>query len=341
MRRWLALVAAGAAALAAPGGALAADHLYLDVSARLGGSLAGWRLSVHVDSGDVYSTSDPTPVDPASLTRGGFVFVQLTRRKGRVDERHDVAGTPTSDTIRFDGEAGDVDLRGELGRALTLRMTIAATGSPTPTSRLACTGGSFVSAPVRLDGTLILATQTRLFGTIRLASIAGRLIYNLGGPVERCFDYPIPDAVCTAPPYEDLSATSLVQPGESGARPRAALGARWSTKERFVYLAWHTYPDGPASPDWAHALFVDVRRRPFSGPATRLRVRFPASGPLRGSGVLTTRGASAIADPECGTVDVTSAGSFDGVFRGVWHGWGRLTFHASWAGQYAAARPLR
>ena len=341
MRRWLALAAAGAAAFAAPGGARAADHLYLDASTRLGGTLAGWRLSVHVDSGDVYSTSDPSPVDVSPLTRGGFVFVQLARRKGRIDERHDVAGTPTSDTIRFDGEAGDVDLRGELGKAVTLRMAIAATGPPTPTDRLACTGGSFVSVPVRLTGTLALATKTRFFGTIRLASIAGRLIYNLGGPVDRCFDFPIPDTTCTPPPYEDLSATSLVQPGDAGARPRAVLGARWSTKERFVYLAWHTYPDGAASPDWAHALFADVRRRPFSGKPTSLRVRFPTSGPLRGSGVLTSRAASRIDDPDCRTAEVASSGSFDGVFRGVWHGWGRLTFHASWAGRYEAVRPFR
>jgi hypothetical protein len=169
MRRRLLLVVAGAAALAAPAGTRAADHLDLDASTPLGGALSGWRLAVHVDSGDVYATDEAG--EPSPLTRGGYVRIRLVRRAGPVDERHDLIGLPTSDTIAFDGTAGALDVRSELGSSLAIRMTISTAGAATPTNALACAGGAFVSVPVRLAGTFDLATAA---GPPPLGSAADR-----------------------------------------------------------------------------------------------------------------------------------------------------------------------
>ncbi|HYZ78419.1 MAG TPA: hypothetical protein VE596_13700 [Gaiellaceae bacterium] len=84
MRRRLLLVLAGAAALAAPPGARAADHLYLDASTRSAApSRAGGSPCT-----PARATSTPTDEagDPSPLTRGGYVRVRLVRR-GRARRR--------------------------------------------------------------------------------------------------------------------------------------------------------------------------------------------------------------------------------------------------------------
>jgi hypothetical protein len=334
MRRCrLALVVVGAAAFAAPAGARAADHLSLDASTRLGGALAGWRLAVHADSGDVYATDDPATQSP--LTRGGYVRVRLVRRAGAADERHDLIGLPTSDTIAFDGTAGTLDVRSELGSALAIRMAISTAGTATPTNALACTGGSFVSVPVRLRGTFVLATGTRLFGTLRPAALSGRLISNRGGHVAGCFDRPV--AACT--PGEELSASVVLGPG--AARPAVVLGAVWAPRERYAYAAWISYLDGPADPEWKHQLFVDLPRRPFAGPPRHLRFRLPAHGPLRGSGLLRTTRVASTPAPECGSVETQASGSLEGTFGAVYHGWGRLKLPGRMNAEYDSQRPAR
>ena len=332
MSRRVALVGAVVAALAAPGGARAADHLYLDASTALGGRLAGWRLAVHVDSGDVYATLDPSDFSP--LTRGGYVRLRLVRRARGVDERHDLVGLPKSDTIAFDGGAGAVDARSELGSTAALRMTFAPTGAATPTNALACTGGAFVSAPVRLSGTLSLATRTRLFGTVRSTSLAGRLIYNAGGHVAECFTQPIP--ACT--PGEELRASLVLGPG--AARPIVVLGASWTPKERLAYAGWISYLDGPADPEWRHQLYVDLARRPFTGGPRKLRLRLPKRGPLRGSGVFTGRDVGTFPAAECGGVEIHAFGPLDGTFRAAFHGWGPLKLRRLKA-EYDTERPAR
>ena len=334
MRRRLLLVVAVAAALAAPGAARAADHLSLDASTRLGGALSGWRLTVHADSGDLYATDD---VDPSPLTRGGYVRVRLVRRAGRVDERHDLIGLPTSDTIAFDGTSGTgaLNVRSELGSSLAIRMTISPTGAPTPTKALSCAGGTFVSVPVRLAGQFELATGTRLFGTLRPASLSGRLIYNTGGHVSECFDQPV--AVCTA--GEELRASVALGPG--AARPVVVLGAVWAPKERYAYAAWSSYLRGPAEPEWKHQLFVDLPRRPFSGKLRKLRLRLAPRGPLRGSGVFAGRRIGTFPAPECGGPEIHAFGPLEGTFRADFHGWGRLKLPGRLNAEYDTERPAR
>jgi hypothetical protein len=333
MRRRLLFVVAGAAALAAPAGARAADHLSLDASTRLGGALSGWRLAVHADSGDLYATDDAG--EPSPLTRGGYVRVRLVRRAGLVDERHDLIGLPTNDTIAFDGTAGALDVRSELGSSLAIRMTVSATGTPTPRNALSCTGGAFVSVPVRLVGTFDLATGTRFFGRLRPSSLSGRLIYNTGGHVSECFSQPV--AVCT--PGEELRASVALGPG--AARPVVVLGAVWAPKERYAYAAWSSYLRGPADPEWKHQLFVDLRRRPFSGPIRRLRLRLAPRGPLRGSGVFAARRIGTFPAPECGGVEIHAFGSLEGTFRADFHGWGRLKLPGRLNAEYDTERPAR
>jgi hypothetical protein len=333
MRRWLAVALAGAAALAAPAGARAADHLSLDASTRLGGVLAGWRLAVHADSGDLYATDDPA--GQSRLVRGGYVRVRLARRVGAVDERHDLIGLPTSDTISFDGTAGMLDVRSELGSSLAIRMAISTTAPATPTNALACTGGSFVSVPVRLSGTFVLATHTRLFGTLRPTALSGRLVFNDGGHVAGCFDQPVP--VCT--PGEELQAS--VVPGPGAARPEVVLGAVWAPKERFAYAAWASYLDGPADPEWKHQLFIDLRLRPFAGAPRHLRLRLPTGGPLRGSGVLRNTNVGSFPAPECGSVEIHAFGPLEGTFHADFHGWGRLKLPGRMNAEYDSERPAR
>jgi hypothetical protein len=333
MRRRLLLVVAGAAALAVHAEGRAADHLYLDASTRLGGALSGWRLAVHADSGDVYATDDPGA--PSPLTRGGYVRVRLVRRAGPVDERHDLIGLPRSDTIAFDGSAGALDVRSELGSTLAIRMTISPTGAATPTNALSCSGGAFVSVPVRLAGRFDLATGTRLFGRLRPSSLSGRLIYNTGGHVGECFSEPV--AVCT--PGEELRASVALGPG--AAEPVVVLGAVWAPKERYAYAAWSSYLRGPADPEWKHQLFVDLRRRPFSGPLRKLRLRLPPRGQLRGSGVFAGRRIGTFPAPECGGVEIHAFGPLEGTFRADFFGWGRLKLPGRINAEYDTERPTR
>ena len=333
MTRRVALVLAVLTALAVPDVAHAADHLSLDAATPLGGALAGWHLAVHVDSGDLHATDDAADVSP--LTRGGYVRIRLVHRAGTVDERHDLVGLPTSDTIAFDGNAGAVDLRSELGRTAALRMTIAPTGAATPTNGLACTGGSFASAPVRLSGTLSVATGTKLFGTLRATSLAGRLIYNTGGHVAECFTQPV--EVCSR--GEELQASAVLGPG--AARPIVVFGASWAPKARLAYAAWVSYLDGPADPEWRHQLYVDLARRPFAGRLRKLRLRLPRRGPLRGSGVFTARDVGTFPAADCGGADVRAFGPLDGTFRAAFHGWGLLKLPGRLKAEYDAERPAR
>jgi hypothetical protein len=146
-------------------------------------------------------------------------------------------------------------VRSELGSSLAIRMTISTTGAATPTNALACAGGTFVSVPVRLTGSFALVTGTKLFGRLRPSSLSGRLIYNTGAHVRKCFDQQV--AVCT--PGEEPVA---LDPG--AARPVVVLGAVWAPKERYGYAAWSSYLRGPADPEWhlrlpaAHTADVEV-----------------------------------------------------------------------------------
>ena len=314
-----------------PAGARAADHLYLDASTRLGGALSGWRLAVHADSGDVYATDEAG--EPSPLTRGGYVRVRLVRRAGFVDERHDLIGLPTSDTIAFNGTAGALDVRSELGSSLAIRMTISATGAATPTNALACAGGAFVSVPVRLVGTFALATGTRLFGRLRPSSLSGRLIYNTGGHVSECFGQQVP--VCS--PGEELRA--------SWPSARARHGPwSWSAPSGRRRSAMRTRPGAPTSAAPPTRSGSTSSSSTSGGGRSRARSGSSACGSRRvdrGSGLFAGRRIGTFPAPERGGVEIHAFGPLEGTFRADFRGWGGLKLPGRMNAVYDTERPPR
>jgi hypothetical protein len=154
MRRLCVVLAA--LALAAPAGARASDHLWLDARASLPG---GWDLRL---SG---GNDEPAALD-----------VTLHLRRRGAEEYHGYG--PVQDDLTFDGTSGHLRVQGPLEADLALQTT----GLPTPDLTLACPGTPMQNVAVALRGTLRLRTGLPLLGTIRIGSLTGWIEYNDGPP---------------------------------------------------------------------------------------------------------------------------------------------------------------
>jgi hypothetical protein len=315
-RRSVVVMVAVGAALALPARGHAADHVVLDISptriaapvsakaskqerARVK-ALTPWRLHGRVVGRDFYRFGDPE-IFGVSLSR--------SFPSGRGDELHAFRAAPRQ-TVTFDGQRGRWEAR--FGNALTLRMEIAATGAPQPSeSPLPCRG-TFARVPVSLRGTFVLRTGTKLFRTIRRVTLAGQMTFAPVGLVD-CT--PLPTPVCgrssTLSLSHQLSRTSdaalLMSPDEKG----------WTTL---------TFADRSAASSagytWYHVMYA-LGFNPLSGQLPTIAARLASPLPIQGSGTFKAQKTSTETNGACRTVLTT--GTFNGLFRVRFAGWGTRT----------------
>jgi hypothetical protein len=304
MRRLCVVLAA--LSLAAPAGARASTHLWLDVrSSRLSpAGLGGWQLRFTGATDD--NLSEAGAPDHGSFGAG------LLLQRPRFEETHGYAPGGTAE-ISFDGFAGQLRIDRASNGALAADLRIQATGMPTPHLAEACPGSPMLEVPVRLVGTLTLETGTRFFGTVRTAALSGTILYN-DGPPGACY------ATADAPPSICGHGTMLY----SNADLARFVTVRWETPPLYRVASIVFRP--PSEPGWGHALEVRLRRSPFSGGLGSLRAAV-RTGPLRGSmRFQLSRRQQDTPDPRCPGPLVTRArGTLTGRFVAAFHGWGTRT----------------
>jgi hypothetical protein len=315
-RRSIVLVVAVGATLSLPALGRAADHVVLDISptriaavvsakaskqerARVK-ALAAWRLHGRVVGRDFYRLGDAE-----------IFGVTLSRSfpGGRGNELHAFRAAPKQ-TVTFDGHRGWWEAR--FGNGLTVSMEIAETGAQQPTdSPLPCLG-TFAKVPVSLRGTFVLRTGTKFFKTIRRITLSGFVSFAPAGLVD-CT--PMPSAVCgessTLALSQRLSRTSdamlLMSPDQNG----------WTTL---------SFADRGAASSagytWYHVMYA-LGSNPLSGQLPTITARLANPLPIQGSGTFTARQTSTEKNGPCSTVLTT--GTFNGMFRARFAGWGART----------------
>jgi hypothetical protein len=312
-RRSIVVLVAVGAALAVPAQAHAVDHLVLDISptrvatpvsvkaskqerARVK-ALAPWRLHGRVVGRDFYRLGDPE-----------IFGVTLSRSfpAGRGDELHAFRAAPKQ-TVTFDGQRGRWEAR--FGHALTLRMEIEATGAQESTDPPLPCLGTFSRVPVTLRGTFVLRTGTKFFRTVRRVTLTGLMTFAPPGLVD-CTPV-VPASTCgrstTLSLSHRLSGTSdaalLMSPDQNG----------WTTlsvADRSAASAGYT---------WYHVMYA-LGFNPLSGQLPTIAARLASPLPIQGSGTFTARQTSTETNGACSAV--TTAGTFTGLFRARFAGWG-------------------
>ena len=312
-RHSIALIVAVVAALALPGRAHAVGHLVLDISptrvaapvsakaskqerARLK-ALASWRLHGRVVGRDFYRLGDPE-----------IFGVTLSRSfpAGRGDELHAFRAAPKQ-TVTFDGQSGRWEAR--LGNALTLRMEIEATGAQESSDPPLPCLGTLAKVPVTLRGTFVLRTGTKFFRTIRRVTLTGLMTFAPNGLVD-CTPV-VPTSACGRSTTLSLShrlsgtsdATLLMSPDENG----------WTT------LSVADRSSASAGYTWYHVMYA-LGFNPLSGQLPTIAALLASPLPIQGSGTFTARLTSTETNGACSTV--TTAGTFTGLFRAQFAGWG-------------------
>jgi hypothetical protein len=313
MRRSAVLIVVVGAALALPAQGNAVDRIVLDISptriavpvsakassqerARVK-ALAAWRLDGRVVGRDFYRLGD-AEIFGVSLSRS-FPL-------GRGDELHAFRAAPKQ-TVTFDGQRGRWEAR--FGNALTLSMEIMGTGAQQPTDPPLPCRGAFTKVPVSLRGTFVLRTGTKFFRTIRRVNLTGLVTFAAAGPID-CT--PLPSPVCGLSSTLSLShrfsrtsdATLLMSPGEKG----------WTTL---------SFADRSAASSagytWYHVMFA-LGSNPLSGQPPTIAARLASPLPIQGSGTFRAQQTSTETNGACSTVLTT--GTFDGMFRARFAGWG-------------------
>jgi hypothetical protein len=277
------LVVAIAAALALPASAQAADYVGFTVSRTK--VAPGWTLAGTHTSGSFY--------------RGDEIAGLTLRRSflgGRGEEQHALRAHPRQPMISFDGRTGR--WQGRLGSAATIDMTISATGAPGPaTDAWGCTG-AFVRVPVRLQGSLVLRTGTRLFGAIRRTSLSGFVTYEDG------------DVSCDRAAPSTCEASTSFQAG-SGAASLAAT-------PRELILQFRQAAGAAA---WYHVMTVRGYDA-LAGSLPTIDVRAP-SNTITGGARFDGGDTSASSFGACRTA--RTSGTATGSFRTTFAGWGART----------------
>ena len=312
-RRSIVLIVAVGAALAVPARAYAVDHLVLDISptrvaapvsakasnqerARVQ-ALAPWRLHGRVVGRDFYRFGDPE-----------IFGVTLSRSfpSGRGHELHAFRAAPVQ-TVTFDGLRGRWEAR--FGNALTLRMEIAATGAEQPSEPPLPCRGAFAKVPVSLRGSFVLRTGTKFFRTVRRVTLTGLMTFAPTGLVD-CT--PLLSPGCSRSSTLSLShresgtsdATLLMSPDENG----------WTTLSFADRIAASS-----AGYTWYHVMYA-LGSNPLSGQLPTIAARLASPLPIQGSGTFKAQQTSTEMNGACSAV--TTAGTFTGLFRARFAGWG-------------------
>jgi hypothetical protein len=313
-RRGIVLIVAVGAALAVPARAHALDHLVLDISpARVAApisakaskqerarvkALAPWRLHGRVVGRDFYRFGDPE-----------IFGVTLSRLfpGGRGYELHAFNAAPRQ-TVTFDGQRGRWEAR--FGKALTLRMLIEATGAQESSDPPLPCLGTFAKVPVTLRGTFVLRTGTKFFRTVRRVTLTGLMTFAPTGPVD-CTPV-VPSSACGRSTILSLShrlsgtsdAMLLMSPDDNG----------WTT----LSVADRSAASS-AGYTWYHVMYA-LDFNPLSGQLPTIAARLASPLPIQGSGTFTARQTSTETNGACSAV--TTAGTFTGLFRARFAGWG-------------------
>jgi hypothetical protein len=314
--RSIVLFVAVGAALVLPARGYAIDHVVLDISptriaspvaakagkqerARLK-ALAPWRVHGRVVGRDFYRFGDAE-----------IFGVTLSRSfpGGRGDELHAFRAAPVQ-TVTFDGQRGRWEAR--FGNALTLSMEIATTGAQQPAEPPLPCRGTFAKVPVSLRGSFVLRTGTKFFRTIRRVSLTGLMTFAPTGLVD-CT--PLSSPGCSHSSTLSLShrasgtsdATLLMSPDENG----------WTTL---------SFADRSAASSagytWYHVMYA-LGSNPLSGQLPTIAARLASPLPIQGSGTFTAQQTSTEANGACSAVLTT--GTFNGIFRARFAGWGTRT----------------
>jgi hypothetical protein len=312
-RRCVVLFVAVGASLALPARGNAVDHVVLDISptplassapakatkeerARLK-ALGAWRLHGRIVGPEFYFPGDPE-IFGVTLSRSFL--------GGRGQELHAFRAAPKQ-TVTFDGQRGLWEAR--FGRALTLRMTIVATGGQeSADSPLPCRG-SFAKVPVSLRGTFALRTGTKFFRTIRRVGMTGVMSFAAGG---------VDCAPRTSPTVCGRSSTLSLSHRMSSTADAALLmspdGDGWTTL---------TFADRSAQSSagytWYHVMYA-LGSNPLSGELPALDTSLASPLPIQGSGTFTAQRTSTATNGACSSTVTT--GAFNGVFRTRFAGWG-------------------
>ena len=257
---------------------------------------------------------DPTRVAPGWTLKGSVVsapsygrdvVVGLTLGRqlaGGGGEEHTLRAHGRRTTISFDGRSGRWRANGQLGTVAAIDLRIRATGPSTAAGELLGCFAAFRQVRVRLTGTLVLRTGTRLFETIRRASLTGSVVYATQPVV--CG--PRPATVCD-------QSQSL---GAGG--PFASLNA----SPRLLVVQFSEQARGaPAGVRWYHVARVGGYDA-LTGAPPSLIVSAPARGPVRGRVTFSGGDAEESSGP-CPTT--TYRGSATGTLRATFTGWGART----------------
>jgi hypothetical protein len=288
----LTLAVALVGALLAPGTAHAVDNLRLTLDPSQLSGKPGWRL--------VGATGDT----------GGETFgvtLERSSANGRSGESHAFRGRPRVPTLTYDGRTGRWDTQRQFGNVVAVRMAISNAGDPEPLPEVLGCRGDFIRVPVVLQGTFVLRTGTRFFGTIRRSRLSGVITFNRGGPAD-----------CTP------AATT------SACEPRRDFGVQ--SRNLTTVLA------GLDSGGWLTLSFVEPVRRlpatwyhvmlvggfnPYTGALPSVGIRVPAGQAVAGRGTFTAQQQSESTSTGCRTT--TTSGTFRGTFRATFRGWGSRT----------------
>jgi hypothetical protein len=316
------VVAAIGIAFALPARAHAVDHVVLDISpARIATAalvktskqerarlrqLASWRLDGRIVGRDFYRPDDAE-----------IFGVSLTRSFSNGQELHAFRAAPRQ-TVTFDGERGRLEAR--FGKTLVIAMEIVATRAPHPAEPPLPCRGAFAAVAVRLRGTFVLRTGTRFFRTIRRTGLTGVVNFNSGGVVD-CT--PQSSTECESSSTLSVSQGAdalLMSPDENG-------WASLSIADRSAASAGYT---------WYHVMYA-LGSNPLSGQLPTIAAHLTGPLPIQGSGTFTAQQTSTEMDGGCRSTSTT--GTFDGMFRAQFTGWGVRTLrlnpadHASYSEQ--------
>jgi hypothetical protein len=313
-RRSIVLIAAVGAALALPARGYAVDHLVLDISptpvaapvsakaskqerARVK-ALAPWRLYGRVVGRDFYRFGDPE-----------IFGVTLSRSfpAGRGRELHAFRAAPKQ-TVTFDGQRGRWE--GRFGNALTLRLEIEATGAQESSDPPLPCLGTFARVPVTLRGTFVLRTGTKFFRTVRRVTLTGLMTFAPTGLVD-CTPV-VPSPTCGRSTILSLShrlsgtsdAALLMSPDENGWTSMSVADRSAASSAGYT---------------WYHVMYA-LGSNPLSGQLPTIAARLASPLPIQGSGTFTARQTSTETNGACSAV--TTAGTFTGLFRAQFAGWG-------------------
>jgi hypothetical protein len=314
--RSIVLFVAVGAALVLPARGYAVDHVVLDISptriaaavsakankqerARIK-ALAPWRLHGRVVGRDFYRFGDAE-----------IFGVTLSRSfpSGRGDELHAFRAAPVQ-TVTFDGQRGRWKAR--FGNTLTLSTEIAATGELQPAEPPLPCRGTFAKVPVSLRGSLVLRTGTKFFRTIRRVNLMGLMTFAPAGLVD-----------CTPESSPGCSRSSTLSLSHRASRTSDATLLMSPDQNGWTTLSFaDRSAASSAGYTWYHVMYA-LGSNPLSGQLPTIAARLASPLPIQGSGTFTAQRTSTETNGACSTVLTT--GTFNGMFRARFAGWGTRT----------------